>query len=471
MKILSFLQYCDEKRRNPELNPKISAYNYLKEYKDRDDIYITFTDIEKVGIKPLSTFNTPNGIYTYPLKEIWKEYNVDRARSLKVLPFASDRPWINILQAKHSKGFIKNLKSDYTSRDYDRDRNTLLNMLIKVNKDSPEAEMIDLPNQIENSAAREAKIKSPVGLFWNLTRNIANYHQFEFNLKSHSTTQAWNNLLRRLGYSGFGDKSGTGLIHISEPLQAVFLHSQEFKVLDRVENKDYLPHTNPAEMIQDLFGWTINHKNIVEYEEYSREINIWLKNVELSGKNINGSYVDNKLTSLGLNHINLILENSIIRDMDYYEIGSVRMILKNSTIKDSKNIMLDGEGGIDVWSPSKVTFFKCHVDTIDRDFRLHANSTIEFFNCIIDTDMMFRTGTINLHDCKLSLGVDIMGVNLFFKKFGNEVVNISKNNIGKVSWREVIKMAEKSKTFQDFERLYNEFRDKKSSDFEKMLFG
>ncbi|RLA60039.1 MAG: hypothetical protein DRQ78_09880, partial [Epsilonproteobacteria bacterium] len=51
--------------------------------------------------------------------------------------------------------------------------------------------------------------------------------------------QGWNNILRRLGYNGFVDRSGSGLIHSNEPTQAVFLSTRAFTVVDMIENKSY----------------------------------------------------------------------------------------------------------------------------------------------------------------------------------------------------------------------------------------
>jgi hypothetical protein len=82
----TFKQYISEARRNPEQNPKISVVQALAKYKDDPDIYISFTYVDKVGINPRSTFNTPLGIYTYPLKEMWKDIVND------TIPYAGKNP-------------------------------------------------------------------------------------------------------------------------------------------------------------------------------------------------------------------------------------------------------------------------------------------------------------------------------------------------------------------------------------------
>lgn len=64
----------DGARRNPELNKKISIIDQLSPYKDDPSYFISFTDINKIGLNPSTTYDTPLGIYTYPLKEIWNDF-------------------------------------------------------------------------------------------------------------------------------------------------------------------------------------------------------------------------------------------------------------------------------------------------------------------------------------------------------------------------------------------------------------
>ena len=61
--MLTFIDYLTEKRKNPKINIKQSPYEMLEKYKDDSNIYITFTQIAKVGINPQSAHNTVNGIY------------------------------------------------------------------------------------------------------------------------------------------------------------------------------------------------------------------------------------------------------------------------------------------------------------------------------------------------------------------------------------------------------------------------
>ncbi len=124
-----------EKRRNPDRNPYVGAWDYLLEYKDDPDVYISFTKIDKIGINPKSGFNTPVGIYTYPLKEFYNLY-IKRAFDLHgeslipktysigfYAPWAGKSKYINFIKIKKSAkaNFIEDMYKDYGSDKYDRD--------------------------------------------------------------------------------------------------------------------------------------------------------------------------------------------------------------------------------------------------------------------------------------------------------------------------------------------------------------
>ena len=124
-----------ERRSHPELNPHISAWDYLEQYKNDSDVYISFTEIDKIGINPLSYFNTPLGIYCYPLHEFVKKYIKDIDFTLQkdkynrtiggYAPFAGECPYINFIRVKDKLHFIEDMYKDYGSNKYDRDKKIL----------------------------------------------------------------------------------------------------------------------------------------------------------------------------------------------------------------------------------------------------------------------------------------------------------------------------------------------------------
>jgi len=282
----TFKQYLIEKRSHAAQNPKLSAYKQLEPYKNDPDIYISYTKIQKIGINPSSTFNTPNGIYTYPLKEIWKEFDKSSER-VDVGHFTDGRPYIWILKQSCNK-FVNDLKKDYTSADYDKDMLKIRNLyskkyapikknveyfqdkidkfldergayymansdggkrtkeeVLKILKTFPEytADIESLRDEndrvgaIIEKAGQSSRIMTPGGMFWNITRWLANNGKDpETQGFASNANFRWNTLLQNLGYCGFGDKSNTGIIHPSERTQAVFLTKKAFTVIGMINN-------------------------------------------------------------------------------------------------------------------------------------------------------------------------------------------------------------------------------------------
>ena len=59
------------------------------------------------------------------------------------------------------------------------------------------------------------------------------------NERGKSSSTLWNKIFRNLGYDGVADKSGEGIIHPSEPTQAVFFDRTKLEVLHAAYNKGY----------------------------------------------------------------------------------------------------------------------------------------------------------------------------------------------------------------------------------------
>ena len=290
----SFKKFISEARSNPDRNEKVSAYAALLPYSDDEDIYISLTDIDKIGINPLSKFNTPLGIYTYPLKDAWTMYNIDLKRSLIDIPYAANRPYIWIVRAK-PQGFVDDMYNDYGSNDYDNDviklkaifdaqpiykefvsydhegdlhiaqqnvdkfqdmvdesepdptdpsQMRLLDKLkLRLTQWQEELERLQSQfiltwDELVDNALEHAKVKNPIMSFWNLSRLMANAMTREN--QGIRTATKWNSILRQCGYTGFADKSARGYIHPSEPMQAVFLTRNAFTVVDKIPNVNYV---------------------------------------------------------------------------------------------------------------------------------------------------------------------------------------------------------------------------------------
>lgn len=244
-------------RSNGQLNIKQTVYESLKQYKDDPNIYISLTHVEKIGLNPRSQYDTPLGVYCYPLGIVWEQYELDKVGDLTVLPYAGKNPFVWVLRAKNK--LINMSTSDYNRQNMLRD-----NILIeKIYKDFYEQQMLEeLDNTnihgeeyiehwknnfystvnsrwdyIFKEAQETARKPTAICRFWNLSRLVS----FEMAKKVKSSGAIkWNWLLRKCGYHGFVDATGQGYIHPNEPFQAVFLQRTDFTVLEKLLNKDYM---------------------------------------------------------------------------------------------------------------------------------------------------------------------------------------------------------------------------------------
>lgn len=87
-------EFLTEIRSNPVRNTKLSRDEQLRHIVEQygtGDIYATFTQINKFGINVKSLYNTPTGIYAYPI-----DYII--SKGAKNVPFAGKSPYIQIFK-------------------------------------------------------------------------------------------------------------------------------------------------------------------------------------------------------------------------------------------------------------------------------------------------------------------------------------------------------------------------------------
>lgn len=184
----------------------------LTKYKNSPDIYITYTDVDKLGINPNPIDKTtPLGIYAYRLIDV---FDAAMARNL---PF-SYRKYIQVFEGS---GNILDL-SQYT--DYEEDLLKLSDLYGKkpffINEDS----LMDffIRNEQHDHASS----------IWSVTRVLSR----RIAILSHRPQHVvWNSVWRSLGYSGVLD-IGAGIIHKLEESQAVFFSKTHCQVVDVLRN-------------------------------------------------------------------------------------------------------------------------------------------------------------------------------------------------------------------------------------------
>lgn len=200
----------------------------LQKYKDDDNAFLSFTqDVyprtnrdsvvpkvgTKIGLNPLSEYDTPIGVYFYPIKAFWDK--IERNR----IPFAGSSPHLYIVKANNYEKLL--IGSKYTEEDFERDLAELKSIYPKIDFDS-------IYNKIDYSYRTH-----PAQKFWSLTRGLSILFSENGKIKSKQPV-IWTQILRRF-YDGVVDDAGWGFIHTNEPTQAVIWTKAQFKVVDYVD--------------------------------------------------------------------------------------------------------------------------------------------------------------------------------------------------------------------------------------------
>jgi hypothetical protein len=234
----------------------------LQRWRDDSDIYVSFTALPKIGINPRSPWDTPIGVYAYPLREMYENIAANR------IPYAGEAPYIQVLRSNK----ITEL-SQYNDADLARDINKLRDKYIEelcdclwdMRRHLRNPDFDDVKTAAENAISasdssqgdaydrafdiamhtwsEEALHKDyPASKLWNITRWMANMLVNDRKKKQIDSPIApaksvmWNALLRSLGYEGFSDKNGIGIIHENEPVSAVFLTGVAFTHVETIRN-------------------------------------------------------------------------------------------------------------------------------------------------------------------------------------------------------------------------------------------
>lgn len=224
-----------EQRKNAKHPAQKKAFgrDIFKDYEnlpteELNNLFISFTKVDKLGVNPQSTYNTPIGIYTYPLR-----YVMDKQRPSHV-PFAGSSPYMWIVKA---------IKPVLVLNGYDNlrtDQTKAVEYLTTQQKMSNSDAVAFVNSAI--SGAKYSKTNMDASRFWNIARLIAsNTNGTGRRIDSSgyplpNDTIQFNTILRKVfGYFIINDP-GLGIIHPSEPTQCVFLTKDSLSVIDKLRN-------------------------------------------------------------------------------------------------------------------------------------------------------------------------------------------------------------------------------------------
>lgn len=188
--------------------------------KDNPKFFFTMTEINKVGVNIQSRYNTPLGVYAYPLTNEFLEMLIGGH-----LPYAGEKPYVNLFTLSAPTFNM----TTYTATDLKKDTNTIKTIYNFKDSVDPTSQQEDTYyTQFDiDEAFRTARTGTDISKMWNLTRILS------------KNAKSWNVLLRTLGYTNFYDP-GLGLIHPNEPSQAVILDPSIIIVIESFFN----PHAS-----------------------------------------------------------------------------------------------------------------------------------------------------------------------------------------------------------------------------------
>jgi len=251
--------------------------DYLKEKysksKDLDKLYVSFVNVDKIGINPKSPYDTPIGVYTYPLEFVLEEEDVPfrgeiKPKKVKVLKALSEK----VLDAYLTEAELNHYK-DILKKQYKIDSVELLEWNNKARKKTAFGKLWNITRMLslklsKNKPEKSAKDMTP--------DELADALSGVNKTPAKNSAVIWNKLLRDLGFDYVQD-NGFGIIHPSEPTQAVFLTPKAYKVIDEefVDTEERFKETHNKET-KDLIekiqkdGWSPKLINkIIEEKRYS----------------------------------------------------------------------------------------------------------------------------------------------------------------------------------------------------------
>lgn len=202
------------------LEGKLNVLHAVAPYAGRPNIFVSFTEINKLGINPQpKDTTTPAGIYCYPLTSRFYEDMQNNN-----IPYGMFREYVYLFEGR---GNIINL-GDYTENDLDDD---LVKLIDHWRLFAPN---IDMAAGMVHNYTLDTPLgqQSPGAKFWTAIKRCSMRIGFETGREHHAV---WNGLLRRIGYDGIVDP-GMGIIHKLEPMQAIFLAKSACNVIMALDN-------------------------------------------------------------------------------------------------------------------------------------------------------------------------------------------------------------------------------------------
>jgi hypothetical protein len=198
----------------------------LRPHAHDEKMFVTFTDINKIGINPGSHWDDPFGIYAYPIKDMFESFES------MIVPFAGDRKLAYILRAN---GYMEEL-NEYSEADLEANIDVLNRKYYRMfTTPIPGHEAYDEEKYWESTLTNWYARWShqPGEALWRITERMANFICLRY--PNRDSRMVWNSLLRSLGNDALCDR-GAKIISTNEPAQAVFLHAGAVQIIEASPN-------------------------------------------------------------------------------------------------------------------------------------------------------------------------------------------------------------------------------------------
>lgn len=215
MRIAEVINLLAEDRRNPQLNPRVDPLSAFSMYKNKPNMFITYTDLPKIGVNPRSQWDTPFGIYSYPLDYVL-ELAYREGTIYGVVPFAGESKYVQLFQ---QTGNMVDVEDRLGYHDVDLTSEYIADIL------NDEMFLYDV-EQINFNRPET------VGQLWKWVYGILKARNTP--KQSIYTRKLFHDIL---GYDAITDMRGRGIIHMSEPVQAVHFTTRTIKPIEIFENK------------------------------------------------------------------------------------------------------------------------------------------------------------------------------------------------------------------------------------------
>jgi uncharacterized protein YjbI with pentapeptide repeats len=362
--------------------------NRLKQYINKPNVFVSFSDYPKFGIFYQNKWKTPTGLYAYPL-------DLD-----KISEFATDRPYMIVFKVKPESNILR--IPFYNAEDYERDIQKLIDYEPSLVKDR-----LDYERKTKFSYTTGSK--EYYGHIWNVTRllSIKNDKTTPINVLAKNGESPnpgvllWAKILKNiLGYDGVIDDC-TGTIHENEQCQAVFFNMNALELLEIIEKKEEN-------------DYSFEFKKEIEMDSRPEKISGTIENKKYIKKNI---IIDGGgLNIVSFSGCDLVLKNSfgktitINRSNDGTKINNCQ--LDYLKISDSNNIKIKNStlsnSNFDQVSKIKISNSKLQnlSSTISLRYLEMQNSTITAFSAYdsLMVDTTIKKSILNnvvFHDCLL----------------------------------------------------------------------